>query len=149
MTLAPAVVAILLVILSRLTTFRLPSLVAFALAGLAAAAPIVGLILLSSDLTFPTPLRFAFAGNSATPFAPVFRADGLSFYGAWGIAALIVPLLLWLVWMDAGRSEGSSRRLLAELGLVIGLEVCALHLVFSDNLLWLGLVWLALAEVTW
>ncbi len=149
MTLAPAVVAILLVILSRLTTFRLPSLVAFALAGLAAAAPIVGLILLSSDLSFPTPLRFAFAGNSATPFAPVFRADGLSFYGAWGIAALIVPLLLWLVWMDAGRSEGSYGRLLAELGLVIGLEVSALHLVFSDNLLWLGLVWLALVALTW
>ena len=149
MTLAPAVVAILLVILSRLTTFRLPSLVAFALAGLAAAAPIVGLILLSDDLTFPTPLRFAFAGNSATPFAPVFRADGLSFYGAWGIAALIVPLLLWLVWMDAGRSGGSYGRMLAELGLVIGLEVCALHLVFSDNLLWLGLIWLALVALTW
>jgi formate hydrogenlyase subunit 3/multisubunit Na+/H+ antiporter MnhD subunit len=149
MTLAPAVVAILLVILSRVTTFRLPSPVAFALAGLAAAAPIVGLILLSSDLAFSTPLRFAFAGNSATPFAPVFRADGLSFYSAWGIAALIVPLLLWLVWMDAGRSEGSYGRMLAELGLVIGLEVCALHLVFSDNLLWLGLVWLALVALTW
>ena len=149
MTLAPAVVAILLVILSRLTTFHLPSLVAFVLAGLAAAAPIVGLILLSDDLTFPTPLRFAFAGNSASPFAPVFRADGLSFYSAWGIAALIVPLLLWLVWMDAGRSGGSYGRMLAELGLVIGLEVCALHLVFSDNLLWLGLVWLALVALTW
>jgi formate hydrogenlyase subunit 3/multisubunit Na+/H+ antiporter MnhD subunit len=149
MTLASAVVAILLVILSRLTAFRLPSPVAFALAGLAAAAPIVGLILLSSDLAFPTPLRFAFLGNSATPFAPVFRADGLSFYSAWGIAALIVPLLLWLVWMDAGRSEGASGRLLSELGLVIGLEVCALHLVFSDNLLWLGLVWLALVALTW
>src|SRR6185437_10834938 len=149
MTLAPAVVAILLVILSRLTAFRLPALVAFALAALAAAAPIVGLVLLSSDLTFPTPLRFAFAGDSATPFAPVFRADGLSFYSAWGIAALIVPLLLWLVWMDAGRAEGSYGRMLAELGLVIGLEVCALHLVFSDNLLWLGLVWLALVALTW
>lgn len=149
MTLAPAVVAILLVILSRLTTFRLPSPVAFALAGLAAAAPIVGLILLSSDLAFPTPLRFAFVGNSATPFAPVFRADGLSFYSAWGISVLIVPLLLWLVWMDAGRAAGSSNRLLAELGLVIGLEVCALQLVFSDNLLWLGLVWLALVALTW
>lgn len=149
MTLAPAVVAILLVILSRLTAFRLPSLVAFVLAGLAAAAPIVGLILLSSDLSFPTPLRFAFAGDSATPFAPVFRADGFSFYGAWGIAALIVPLLLWLVWMDAGRSEGAYGRRLAELGLVIGIEVCALHLVFSDNLLWLGLVWLALVALTW
>jgi formate hydrogenlyase subunit 3/multisubunit Na+/H+ antiporter MnhD subunit len=149
MTLAPAVVAILLVVLSRLTTFRLPSLVAFALAGLAAAAPIVGLILLSADLEFPTPLRFAFAGDSSSPFAPVFRADGLSFYSAWGIAALIVPLLLWLVWMDAGRSEGSYGRLLAELGLVIGLEVCALYLVFSDNLLWLGLVWLALVALTW
>ena len=142
MTLAPAVVAILLVILSRLTTFHLPSLVAFVLAGLAAAAPIVGLILLSDDLTFPTPLRFAFAGNSAAPFAPVFRADGLSFYSAWGIAALIVPLLLWLVWMDAGRSGGSYGRLLAELGLVIGLEVCALLFAFPA-------AWLVQTGETW
>jgi formate hydrogenlyase subunit 3/multisubunit Na+/H+ antiporter MnhD subunit len=149
MTLAPAVVAIVLGIFSRITAFRLPPLIALVLAGLAIAAPIIGLILLTSDLAFPTPLRFAFAGDSATPFAPVFRADGLSFYGAWGIAAIIAPLLLWLVWMDAGRSADASGRLLAELALVIGLEVCALHLVFADNLLWLGLVWLALVALAW
>jgi formate hydrogenlyase subunit 3/multisubunit Na+/H+ antiporter MnhD subunit len=149
MTLAPAAVAILLGILSRVTAFRLPSLVALGVAALAAIAPIIGLILLTSDLAFATPLRFAFAGNSAAPFAPLFRADGLSFYSAWGIAALIVPLLLWIVWMDAGRAADSSARLLAELALVIGLEACALHLVFSDNLLWLGFVWLLLVALVW
>lgn len=149
MTLVPAAVAILLGILSRGAMFRLPSLVALGVAALAAIVPIIGLILLTSDLAFATPLRFAFAGNSAAPFAPLFRADGLSFYSAWGIAALIVPLLLWIVWMDAGRAAESSARLLAELALVIGLEACALHLVFSDNLLWLGLVWLLLVALVW
>jgi formate hydrogenlyase subunit 3/multisubunit Na+/H+ antiporter MnhD subunit len=118
-------------------------------AALAALVPIIGLILLASDSAFPTPLRFAFAGDSAAPFAPLFRADGLSFYGAWGIAALIAPLLLWIVWMDAGRSTDSTGRLLAELALAIGLEAVALQLVFSDNLLWLGLMWLALAALVW
>lgn len=149
MTLVPAAIAILLGILSRVTAFRLPSLVALAVAGLAALMPIIGLILLTSDLAFTTPLRFAFAGNSAAPFAPLFRADGLSFYCAWGISALIVPLLLWIVWMDAGRVADAYPRLLTELALVIGLEAFALHLVFSDNLLWLGFVWFALVALVW
>lgn len=149
MTLVPAIIACLFGVLSRVTAFRLPALVAMVVALLAAALPIIGLILLAADLAFPTPVRFAFAGNSATPFAPLFRADGLSFYSAWGIAAIIVPLLLWIVWMDAGRSADSAGRLLAELGLVIGLEAVALQLVFSDNLLWLGMVWLALVALAW
>src|SRR6185437_940608 len=141
MTLIPAIVAILLGILSRVHAFRLPTLAAMAVAMLAAAVPIIGLILLTSDLAFATPLRFAFLGDSATPFAPLFSADGFSFYAAWGIAVLITPLLLWLVWRAAGHVAASSGRLLAELGLALGLEACALHLVFADNLLWLGLAW--------
>ena len=149
MTLIPAVVAILLGILSRVSVFRLPALVPLAVAMLAAAVPIIGLILLTADLAFPTPVRFAFLGDSATPFAPLFRADGFSFYAAWGVAVLITPLLLWLVWRDAGRLAGSSGRLLAELGLALGLEACALHLVFADNLLWLGLVWVLMVALAW
>ena len=149
MTLAPAVVAIILGVLSRVAALRVPSSVAVGLAALAAVVPIIGLILLVPDFAFPTPLRFAFAGNSATPFAPLFRVDGLSLYSAWGIAVLVVPLLLWIVWMDAGRVGDVRGRLLAELALVVGLEVCALQLVFSDNLLWLGLVWLVLVALTW
>ena len=92
MTLIPAVVAILLGILSRVSAFRMPALAATAVAVLAAAIPIIGLILLTSDLAYATPLRFAFLGDSDAPFAPLFRADGFSFYAAWGIAALITPL---------------------------------------------------------
>lgn len=149
MTLIPAVVAILLGILSRVRVFRLPTLAAMVVAMLAAAVPIVGLILLTSDMAFATPLRFAFLGDSATPFAPLFRADGFSFYAAWGVAVLIIPLLLWLVWRDAGHLAASSGRLLAELGLTLGLEACALHLVFADNLLWLGLAWVLLVGLAW
>ena len=149
MTLIPAVVAILLGILSRVSAFRVPALAAMAVAALAAAIPIIGLILLTSDLAYATPLRFAFLGDSDAPFAPLFRADGFSFYAAWGIAALITPLLLWLVWRDAGRLAGATGRLLAELGLALGLEVFALHLVFSDNLLWLGLAWVVLVALAW
>ena len=149
MTLIPAVVAILLGILSRVSAFRMPALAATAVAVLAAAIPIIGLILLTSDLAYATPLRFAFLGDSDAPFAPLFRADGFSFYAAWGIAVLITPLLLWLVWRDAGRLADSSGRLLAELGLALGLEVCALHLAFSDNLLWLGLAWVVLVALAW
>lgn len=149
MTLAPAVIAIIFGILSRVSAVRVAALVAMAVALLTAAVPIIGLILLASDLAFPTPLRFAFAGTSASPFAPLFRADGLAVFGGWGIAALIMPLLLWIVWMDAGRSENSAGRLLPELGLVLGLEAVALQLVFSDNLLWLGLVWVLLVALAW
>ena len=149
MTLIPAVVAILLGILSRVSAFRMPALAATAVAALAAAIPIIGLILLTSDLAYATPLRFAFLGDSDAPFAPLFRADGFSFYAAWGIAALITPLLLWLAWRDAGRLADPSGRLLAELALALGLEVCALHLVFSDNLLWLGLAWVVLVALAW
>jgi multicomponent Na+:H+ antiporter subunit D len=149
MTLIPAVVAIIFGLVARFATFHVPSLVALIVAALAAAVPIAGLILLASDLIFPTPLRFAFAGDSDAPFAPLFRADGLSYYGAWGIAAIITPLLLWLVWMDAGRAEDSAGRFVAELGLVIGIEAAALHLVFADNLLWLGLAWLVLVGLVW
>lgn len=149
MTFVPIIVAGLLGIFSFVTAFRMPAPFAMGLAGLAAIVPIIGLILLVSDLAFPTPLRFAFAGNSATPFAPLFRADGLSLYSAWGIAVLIAPLLLWIVWMDAGRAADSTGRLLAELALALGLEAVALQLVFADNLLWLGLAWLALVALAW
>lgn len=149
MTLIPAVVAIIFGILAHVTAFRLPTPVAMVIAMLAAAIPIIGLILLTSDLAYPTPLRFAFLGDSSAPFAPLFRADGFSFYAGWGIAALITPLLLWLVWRDAGGQAGSSSRLLAELALALGLEVCALHLVFADNLLWLGLAWVLVVGLAW
>jgi formate hydrogenlyase subunit 3/multisubunit Na+/H+ antiporter MnhD subunit len=43
----------------------------------------------------------------------------------------------------------SSGRLLAELGLTLGLEACALHLVFADNLLWLGLAWVLVVGLAW
>ena len=149
MTLIPAVIAILLGILSRVRALRAPTVAAMVVTMLAAALPIIGLILLTSDLAYPTPVRFAFLGDGAAPFAPLFRADGFSFYAAWGIAALITPLLLWLVWRDAGQTAESSGRLLAELGLALGLEVSALHLVFADNLLWLGLAWVILVALAW
>jgi formate hydrogenlyase subunit 3/multisubunit Na+/H+ antiporter MnhD subunit len=149
MTLAPAVIAIIFGILSRVSVVRVPPLVAIGVALLTAAVPVIGLILLASDLAFPTPLRFAFAGTSDAPFAPLFRADGLAAIGGWGIAALIMPLLLWIVWMDAGGSVDSAGRLLPELGLALGLEAVALQLVFSDNLLWLGLVWVLMVALAW
>lgn len=149
MTLAPVVVAIILGILSRVASLRVPSPVAMGVGVLAAVAPIIGLILLVSDVAYPTPVRFAFLGDGTTPFAPLFRADSLSVYAGWGIAAVVVPLLLWIVWMDAGRAADATGRLLAELALVIGLEAAALHLVFSDNLLWLGLAWVVLVALAW
>src|SRR5262249_29149905 len=121
MTFVPAIIAVLLGIFARVSTVRLPTLAAMGVAVVAAIVPFVGLFCLALDLASPPPLRFAWAGSQTPPFAPIFRVDGLTAYATWGIAALITPLLLWIVWMDAGRAENSGDRLLAELALVLGL----------------------------
>lgn len=161
---APAVAALLVAALG-LAKRPLAS-VTLALAALGAVVPLVLLILLHLDLLAGVPtLITLFGGGTQQWVAAGYRADSLAFFAAYGVAVLIIPLLLWIAWRgrfsevvdaDAGATATTTRRagMLAPeqwvgVALALAIETAALSVVFSDNVAWLGLSWIVLVALVW
>ncbi len=188
LTLAPLVMALALagLGLARRATTGL----ALGLTLVGAVIPIIGLALLTPEVSAGFPLEIALLGNQSSWVALYGRADALAVYAAIGVAVVVAPLLLWIAWraapLDAAEeadvaaaltdeaNEANaanaaddaavggvaapeiawSRRTLGRwqwvgVALALTLETLALWVCFAENIVLLGLVWIALVAVAW
>lgn len=138
--------------------------------------PIVGLALLTPEVSAGLPLEISLAGGSTTWLALYGRADSLSVFAAIGVAVIIAPILVWLAWQSAPLDATEEAELASsedteasaeasetttgtrpELGrwqwtgvaLALAIESLALWLCFSENIVLLGIVWIALVVGAW
>jgi formate hydrogenlyase subunit 3/multisubunit Na+/H+ antiporter MnhD subunit len=175
LTLAPAVAAILVLVLGLVRRPLLPAVLA--LAALGVLVPIVTLFELAPDLSFVIPLRVSLLGGPLDAgFTPLLRADALGLYAAFGVAALVVPFLIWVALRstpasvfvtsteetaeeetDASETEAHVapvRSMLpggtwASIALILGLESALLMLCFADNVGWMALCWIVAVVLIW
>jgi formate hydrogenlyase subunit 3/multisubunit Na+/H+ antiporter MnhD subunit len=102
LTLAPAVAALLIAGLGRA---RRP--IALAATALGALLPIAALLYLAAGkYTSLEGQRITLIGPSGpgTWLSLAYRYDGFAIYAAWGVALVIAPLLLWMVWRGGAAS---------------------------------------------
>lgn len=168
LTLAPLVAALAVAALG-LAKRALPPAV-FALAAAGALVPALCLLVLAPYLASGDPLRAALFGGVVGPtawFSPVYRADAFSLYTGLGLAFLVAPVLLWLAWkgptvasaadedaeddipVTAPLVTGLAQPVWGGIALALAAEASAMTLLFSDNILWLGLSWVVLAALVW
>ncbi len=178
LTLAPAVIGLLVLVVGLLKYPRAPLVIGLAVLG--ALVPAVCLPFLSPALAGGDPILLQpLFGGALGPnvwFSPAYRLDGFGLFAAYGVAFLVAPLLLWLAFHGdmsvvkdakepAEGAEGDgvvapearagfmSRALTPPqwggVALALGAESTALMLIFSDNVLWLALNWILLAALIW
>lgn len=146
LTLAPAIAGLVLGALA--IARKTPVAVTAALTAVGALVPVAGLLILAPDAAFPAPLRVTLFGSVTAPFAPVLRVDGLGVFTAFGVAVLIIPLLVWIA-ADSLRRAGALASLAPSCALILGIESAALLISFADNVLWLVFCWVVLAALVW
>ncbi len=98
LTLAPAVVALLILLSALLRIARLPIVVILATVGALIPAiflPFFAPILKNGDLLRLLPL-FGDQNVATAWFSPAYRIDAFGVYAAYGIVFLVTPLLLWM-----------------------------------------------------
>lgn len=98
LTLAPAVLGLLVLAVGLLKYPRAPLVIGLAILG--ALVPAVCLLFLSpalsgGDLILVQPLFGGVTGPNAW-FSPAYRLDGFDMFAAYGVAFIVAPLLLWL-----------------------------------------------------
>lgn len=104
LTFAPAVAA--LIIAAMGLAHRPIARVVGVLTVLGALIPLAALLYLVIDLSSGMPLRLTLFGPSgpATWLSLAYRSDAFAVYGAFGVAVVVVPLLLWMVWRSMSGS---------------------------------------------
>lgn len=175
LTLAPLVMALALVGLGLAR--RATTGIALGLTLVGVIIPIVGLALLTPDVSAGLPLEISLAGNSTTWLALYGRADNLSVFAAIGVAVIVAPILVWLAWQSApldaaeeaeiassedaaasdeatapttsGARQPLGRWQWTGVALALVVETLALWLCFSENIVLLGVVWIALIVGAW
>lgn len=153
LTLTPAVAG--LIILAFGLARRATPALALSIAVLGALVPAVCALILASYLSAGEPVYATLFGGSIAPdawFSAAYRIDAFGLYGAFGIAFLVTPLLLWLGWRGAAASSdehAASHTQWGGIALALGIETAALTVCFADNLVWLSLAWVVLVALIW
>ncbi len=108
LTLAPAVAALLIAGLGL--AHRPIARVTLGLTVAGALLPIAALIYLVASYTSLEGQRVTLVGPSGpgTWLSLAYRYDGFAIYAAWGVALVVAPLLLWMVWRGGASVEGEA-----------------------------------------
>lgn len=173
LTLTPIVMALALVGLGLARRASVGLALGLTLVGVI--VPIIGLALLAPEVSAGLPLEIGLWGGASTWLALFGRADALGVYAAIGVAVIVGPMLAWLAWqtapLDAAEeasldetdaadtdaniagaatpTQGLGRWQWTGVALALTLESLALWVCFSENILLLGIVWVALVVCGW
>lgn len=172
LTLTPLVMALALVGFGLARRATIGPALTLTLVG--AVIPILGLAYLLTEVSGGFPLEISLLGDSTTWLALYARVDALSIYAALGVAIIVAPLLLWLAWRAAPLDETEEAEVaagvsatvdetpeparpahalgrwqLAGVALALALESLALWVCFAENIVLLGIVWIALVAAAW
>lgn len=172
LTLTPLVMALALVGLGLARRATLGPALTLTMVG--AIIPILGLAYLLPEVSGGFPLEISLLGDTRSWLALYGRVDALSIYAALGAAVIVAPMLLWLAWRAAPLDETEEAEVAAGasatvdetpeparpahalgrwqwtgVALALALETLALWVCFAENIVLLGIVWIAMIAATW
>ena len=172
LTLTPLVMALALVGLGLARRATLGPALTLTLVG--AIIPILGLAYLLPEVSGGFPLEISLLGDTQSWLALYGRVDALSIYAALGVAVIVAPMLLWLAWRAAPLDETEEAEVAAGasatvdetpeparpaqalgrwqwtgVALALALETLALWVCFAENIVLLGIVWVAMIAAAW